>query len=202
MTNKATEALHIRMDEECPQTAGMHEAMENKIGRPMDLEERIHYLTATPKTDEDIQLMRTVEMHEIHHSRPRMEDLIMDFTKKLALRTNCGRAGVAASAWSKDLTQCYSIGYNGQGKGLPHSLCKAEIVSRCGCAHAEANAMAKLSVDDKDKVFFITVYPCQPCATLIINSGASKVYVGGAHYRPVSGRDFLERAGIEVVELK
>ena len=186
----------------CEQTLDIKKQMEEKIGRDLDKEERVHYLVREPINDEDIQLMRTPEMHYMHHHKPKMVDLIMDFTKKLAQRSNCGRAGVAASAWSRDLTQCYSIGYNGQGKGLPHSLCKAHIQSRCGCAHAEANAMAKLAVDDKEKVFFITVYPCQPCATLIINSGASKVYVGGAHYRPVSGRDFLERAGIEVVELQ
>jgi deoxycytidylate deaminase len=164
--------------------------------------ERIHYLITSPKTDEDVQLMRTLEMHIMHHTRPRMVDLLMDFTKNLAKRTNCGRAGVACVITNREMTRIEAMGYNGQGKGLPHSLCKAHIQSRCGCAHAEANAMAKIGVDDKEKVFFITVYPCQPCATLIINSGASKVYVGGAHYRPVSGRDFLERAGIEVVELE
>lgn len=186
----------------CEQTEAIRKMMEHKIGRPLTKGEEVHYLIPVPANDGHVQLMRTPYMHRLHHLRPSLEEIFMGLAERLALRTNCGRAAHGCVIVSKDMTRILGIGYNGQGKGLPHSMCKAQTQGGCTCLHAEINAIAKLSSNERDKVFFITGPPCEQCANAIINSGASKVVIRGEHYRPVTGPDRLKNIGISIVRLE
>ncbi len=185
----------------CELTPKIRKMMEEKIARSLAKGEEIHCLVDSPTSADDLQLMRNQRLHLIHHSKPTLEAIFMGLAEKLSLRTNCSRMNHACGITDKSMTTIYSIGYNGQPKGFPHSGCKGWIQGGCGCAHAEQNALAMLTARDPEKVFFITGEPCNICATLIINSGASQVIIRGTHYRPVEGVDLLKRAGILVTRL-
>ena len=70
--------------------------------------------------------------------------------------------------------------------------------------HAETNAIAKLAKSNESGLgasMFITHAPCLDCAKLIYQSGISSVLYRNA-YRDTSGIAFLEKSGIEVVQIK
>ncbi len=76
----------------CEQRPDLLRLMESRIGRKLEKGEEIHHLTPDASKIEEIQLMRTAAMHYIHHNRPNIEDILMDLTRRLALRTNCGQS--------------------------------------------------------------------------------------------------------------
>ncbi len=131
--------------------------------------------------------------------RPSLEELFMGWAVQLTTRSTCKRVGVACLIASEDLENIHSIGYNGTARGFPNDDCRNEV-GNCGCVHAEPNAIAKVPIKDKRKVFFLTSEPCELCAKLVVNTGASKVYYK-PHIRPVGGAEILRRGGIETVKL-
>ena len=60
---------------------------------------------------------------------------------------------------------------------------------------------AKNGISTKGCNLYTTLSPCIQCSKMIINSGISRVFYK-EKYRDTSGIDLLEKAGIEVVELK
>ena len=108
-----------------------------------------------------------------------------------------------------------SIGYNGMPSGWDNN-CEDELVveaeigediilkTKPEVLHAETNAIAKLAKSNESGMgasMFITHAPCLDCAKLIYQSGISSVLYRNA-YRDTSGVTFLERSGIEVVQIK
>jgi len=74
---------------------------------------------------------------------------------------------------------------------------KAEVL------HAESNAIAKLAKSNSSGVnadLFVTHSPCMECAKLIHQSGIRRVFFG-KHYRDNKGIEFLQKSGIEVVQI-
>jgi dCMP deaminase len=70
--------------------------------------------------------------------------------------------------------------------------------------HAESNAIAKLAKSNNSghgADIFITHAPCLDCAKLVYQAGIRRVYFGTA-YRDDSGIHFLEKSGVEVVQIK
>lgn len=70
--------------------------------------------------------------------------------------------------------------------------------------HAETNAIAKLaksSDSGSGATMFVTHAPCLDCAKLVYQSGISRV-IYRDDYRSNSGVDFLQKSGIEVVQLE
>lgn len=113
----------------------------------------------------------------------------------LAALSKCKDKGVAAIITDKDGTQVYSIGINGGPRHGVDCLCK--LGGKYTCVHAEANALAKCTVADPQKVFFCSFSPCVTCAALIVNSGASAVYYV-EQYKDDTGLQILQSAGIVV----
>ncbi len=126
--------------------------------------------------------------------RPSLEEILMSFALRLRERSTCLRVGHGAVITSSDLQRIYSYGYNGNAKG-EEDTCTNEV-GACGCIHAETNALAKVAVYDPTKIIFITGEPCELCARLIVNSGASKVIYFAKHIRETGGFDILGMAGI------
>ena len=108
-----------------------------------------------------------------------------------------------------------SIGYNGMPSGWDNN-CEDELVveaeigediilkTKPEVLHAETNAIAKLAKSNESGMgasMFITHAPCLDCAKLIYQSGISSVLYRNA-YSDTSGVTFLERSGIEVVQIK
>lgn len=119
------------------------------------------------------------------------------FATDLADLSKCKRRKVGCVVIPSDFSEVLAIGYNGPPKGLPNEMCSAET-GDCGCVHAEANAIAKLSTRDKGLKLLCTTSPCHRCAGLIINCGRIDVVRYVTPYRDVYGIRLLELAGIKV----
>lgn len=120
-------------------------------------------------------------------------EVFRDFVMNLANLSKCTDKGVAAIITDKDGTQVYSIGING---GPRHGIdCLCKLGGKYTCVHAEANAIAKCTVADTQKVFICSFSPCVTCAALIVNSGASAVYYVD-QYKDYAGLKILQQAGI------
>ncbi|MGB0443620.1 MAG: deoxycytidylate deaminase, partial [Flavobacteriaceae bacterium] len=69
--------------------------------------------------------------------------------------------------------------------------------------HAEANAIMKVASSTQSSAgatLYITLSPCKECSKLIHQAGITRVVYATA-YKDASGLDFLERAGVELVQL-
>lgn len=118
--------------------------------------------------------------------RPKFEEIYMNLAIDLAKRGTCLQVGssgklrkAGAVITSGDFKHVLAVGYNGNYAGGPNKCDdpSASGDARCGCIHAEMNALVKCDNRIKDKVMFITSIPCSLCSKLIINSGFSRVYV-------------------------
>lgn len=111
-------------------------------------------------------------------SRPSFHDIYMRLAESLAERSSCLRGTkVGAVISSPDFRKIYAVGYNGNATGLANQcdLTGPEAVGRCGCLHAEENAVINCDVDrDKPKIVFCTHLPCVMCTKRLINVGGVK----------------------------
>src|SRR3989344_4839528 len=132
--------------------------------------------------------------------REPIENVLMKFALLLSSRSTCERLNVGCIITSNDFQRVYSYGYNGNAKGFSNN-CDSFEPGKCGCIHAEANALIKCSVVDSQKVIFLTQSPCKMCAKMIVNSGASHVYYYSS-YRLSEGLDVLASGNIGVSRLQ
>lgn len=125
----------------------------------------------------------------------------------------------------KYMRRALELAAHGRGNTSPNPMVGAVIAApdgriigegyhrRCGEGHAEVNAIASVSDDDRSllrhSTMYVTLEPCShfgktpPCAQLIISTGIPRVVVGARDPFPaVSGRglEMMRRAGIEVVD--
>lgn len=123
-----------------------------------------------------------------------MARLVVDLT----ILSKCEDKRVAAVITNKEMTQIYSIGVNGGPKGGIDCLCS--LGGKYSCVHAEANAIAKCTSVDTEKVMICSMSPCVTCASLIVNSGFSAVYYM-TEYKDEKGLQILRDAGITTIGL-
>ncbi len=96
-----------------------------------------------------------------------------------------------------------SDGYNGTPSGFDN-CCEDEVgETKWEVLHAEANAILKVAASSqscKGATLYITLSPCRDCSKLIYQAGIKRmVYAKG--YRDATGLDFLEKAGVELMQL-
>lgn len=96
-----------------------------------------------------------------------------------------------------------SDGYNGTPSGF-ENVCETDLgETKWYVLHAEANAILKVASSTQSTAgatLYQTLSPCKDCSKLIHQSGIKRVvYV--RQYKDVSGVEFLEKAGVEVVHL-
>ena len=98
-----------------------------------------------------------------------------------------------------------TIGYNGTPSGWDNE-CEADGMTKPEVLHAEANALMKLAQStesSKNAVLFVTHTPCIECAKLIYQAGIKEVYyINEYNATKGCGQQFLEKAGVEVCQLK
>lgn len=121
----------------------------------------------------------------------------MAYAESISKLSKCEERQVGAVITDKRYTTIYSIGYNGGPSGLLDCMCNT--AGKYGCIHAEINALIKCTVNDKDKVMFVTLAPCKQCAAAIINSGFSKV-IYKESWKDTTGIKLLLEAGISVIQ--
>lgn len=96
-----------------------------------------------------------------------------------------------------------SDGYNGTPSGFENCCEDDEGTTKWYVLHAEANAILKVARSTQScegATLYITMSPCKDCSKLIHQSGIKRV-VFTTLYKDRSGVDFLEKAGVEVVQV-
>lgn len=97
-----------------------------------------------------------------------------------------------------------SDGYNGTPTGMENSCEDDEGYTKWYVLHAEANAILKLASSThecKGGTLYLTMSPCKECSKLIHQAGIKRlVYM--LRYKDDSGLQFLEKAGVEVVQIE
>ena len=95
-------------------------------------------------------------------------------------------------------TNMASLGYTQTDKGnWVKTKTKPEVI------HAEANAIAKLAKGNESgdgSTMFLTHAPCIDCAKQVYTTGIKKVYYRNS-YKDSQGLDFLEKCGVEIVNI-
>lgn len=101
-------------------------------------------------------------------------NVMVRFCNDLARLSTCKRLQVAAVIVDHRFTRVLSIGFNG-----PYSGSKIECTGEqgnCGCVHAEANALIKLTHRTPHMFMITTHTPCVHCAGLIHNAGIDEIF--------------------------
>lgn len=129
-------------------------------------------------------------------SRPQM---FMQMAHVVLARSTCQRAKVGCVITDAEGTSVLSMGYNGNARGQPNS-CDSTEAGKCGCIHAEVNALLKCTFHGVENLgLFTTTSPCLACAKLILNSKVTVVYVDVV-YRSTEGLRLLLSAGVRVYQ--
>lgn len=123
----------------------------------------------------------------------------MKMTKNLSNRSTCIRKQVGCIVIPENLENICSIGYNGSLPGEENG-CKDVGAGKCGCVHAEINALNKLKDNhlQKNLILICTLAPCHDCSQEIIKYPIKKVIYLNS-YRDNSGIKFLKNNYIEVM---
>lgn len=97
-----------------------------------------------------------------------------------------------------------SDGYNGTPSNFENCCEDEDGITKWYVLHAEANAILKVARSTQsceNATLYITLSPCKECSKLIHQSGIKRVvYKNG--YRDNSGIAFLEKAGVEVIQIE
>jgi dCMP deaminase len=96
-----------------------------------------------------------------------------------------------------------SDGFNGTPTGFDNCCEDENGATKWEVLHAEANAILKVASSTqsaKNATLYITLSPCTQCSKLIHQAGIKRVVYANA-YKDDAGVKFLEKAGIEIINL-
>ena len=98
-----------------------------------------------------------------------------------------------------------SDGYNGTPSGFENFCEDDEGYTKWYVLHAEANAITKVAHASgpgcEGATLYLTLSPCKECSKLVHQSGIKRVVFKDI-YKDTSGIEFLEKAGVEVVQIE
>lgn len=116
--------------------------------------------------------------------------------------SHCSRKKVGAIIVKDDAI--ISDGYNGTPAGFDN-CCESDAGETLWYVlHAEANAILKVAKSTNNcagATLYLTLSPCKDCSKLILQAGIKRL-VYCRHYRDTDGVEFLQAAGIEVVQIE
>lgn len=131
----------------------------------------------------------------------KFDDFFMDVALRATKLSHCIRMQVGCVIAKND--SIISVGYNGQPAG-GSNICEDEYnVTKHDTVHAEENALRHLMKSHESSIgatMYVTLQPCERCASMIIQSEIKKVYFH-QEYRCSKGIDLLIKKGIEVIQL-
>ena len=96
-----------------------------------------------------------------------------------------------------------SDGYNGTPTGFENLCEDEENYTKWYVLHAEANAILKVASSTqscKGATLYLTLSPCRECSKLVYQAGIKRLVYDKA-YKDTTGLEFLQKAGVEVVQL-
>ena len=129
-------------------------------------------------------------------NRLKMEYIWMSLAIMLASKSTCSRLKVGSVITDSGMNRALCVGYNGDEKGGKNQ-CESLKPGKCGCLHAETNAIAKSRESLENCILFVTTAPCKSCVKLIINSGIREVIYNEV-YRDTSGLELMKQRGLKV----
>lgn len=129
------------------------------------------------------------------NSRPTMQEIMINLVRDLRRRSTCQRRQQSCVIVDENYTKVYSIGYNGRAKGEKHG-CDVVESGKCGCVHAEMNALTKLGVTNDRLILICTQSPCVICARLIVNNSKIMKVIYLEEYRDTKGLEILKNSSI------
>ena len=97
-----------------------------------------------------------------------------------------------------------SDGYNGTPTGFENPCEDEENYTKWYVLHAEANAILKVASSTqscKGATLYLTLSPCRECSKLVYQAGIKRLVYDKA-YKDTTGLEFLQKAGVEVVQLE
>ena len=101
-------------------------------------------------------------------------------------------------------TGLISVSWNGTPSGFDNTCQDENNVTLPHVIHAEMNALKKLlvaGVSVKDSIVFCTLSPCINCAVQLADLGLKAFYYKD-EYRDSCGSKFLEKCGVEVLQMR
>lgn len=125
---------------------------------------------------------------------------LMKIALIISNRSTCLRAKVGCVIAPMSCWNVFSFGYNGSASGEDNA-CKSLEPGKCGCIHAEINALKKLHefhFNKEECVLFNTTAPCFNCASEIIKYPNIKKVIYLKSYRDNSGLKLLRQNGVIV----
>lgn len=97
-----------------------------------------------------------------------------------------------------------SDGFNGTPTGFENCCEDDEGMTKWYVLHAEANAILKVARSTHGcdgATLYLTLSPCKECSKLVHQAGIKRlVYING--YKDDDGLSFLEKAGVEIVQIE
>jgi len=96
-----------------------------------------------------------------------------------------------------------SDGYNGTPTGFENPCEDEENYTKWYVLHAEANAILKVAGSTqscKGATLYLTLSPCRECSKLVYQAGIKRLVYDKA-YKDTTGLNFLQKAGVEVLQL-
>lgn len=130
-------------------------------------------------------------------TRPSFQQIYMGLAFSMAERSTCKRLQVGCVITSTDFRKVLAVGYNGNASGLPNT-CDSDEVGRCGCLHAEENAVINCDSPRRaEKIVFCTHIPCAMCAKRIINLGGVIEVCYAMDYRDLSALKIFDKTGVK-----
>jgi len=134
-------------------------------------------------------------------TRPTKLELFMRMAHLIKERSTCERATVGCLVVNADGTKIEAMGYNGNAKGLDNACDNPLEPGRCGCIHAETNALLKCVYNTHEAlVLYCTTSPCVNCAKLIVNSRVSTVIFDLAHRDLAATQTIMAHGGVALMQ--
>lgn len=104
------------------------------------------------------------------------------------------------------------IGYNGFPRGCSDDVFPWEKTNECALdnkypyvVHAEANAILNSTSSLKGATIYVTLFPCNECAKLLIQSGIKRVVYMNDKYKMTdsvkASKRMMDAAGVEYVKM-
>lgn len=136
-----------------------------------------------------------------HKKQRKFDKAYLRIAREWGKLSHCKRKQVGALI-VKD-RMIISDGYNGTPSGFENICEDDEGLTKWYVLHAEANAILKVAGSTQScrgATLYITMSPCRECSKLIHQAGIERlVYQRG--YKDDAGLDFLEKAGVEIIQI-
>lgn len=112
------------------------------------------------------------------------DEYFMELAKLSARRSKDPKTKVGACIIDPETKRIVSIGYNGLPRGIEDTdTIWEDDIKHNYVVHAEANAILNTTEDLHGKILYVTMFPCNECAKLIIQKGIVEVVYLDNKYR-------------------